>query len=153
MRHSVSIIILSILFNKTMSLITFSIPAEYFNAAHDVMRMVSIQVVVQFLFAVVNATENPFFSVLFLQTIMFVVIGVLFYWLIVHYLIQFKVSNNQKPSNTYSPATYRPLASTLEENEDTLTKDAVTHEGDNDIKETHISHHTTEVNASSDEEL
>ena len=92
-----------------MSLFTFSVPAEYFNAVHDVMRMVSIQVVVQFLFAVVNAKENPFFSILFLQTIMFVVIGVLFYWLIVQYLIQFEISDNRKPSNTYSPATYKPL--------------------------------------------
>ena len=107
-----------------MSLFTFSVPAEYFNAVHDVMRMVSIQVVVQFLFAVVNAKENPFFSLLFLQTIMFVIIGVLFYWLIVQYLIQFEVSDNQKPSNTYSPATYKPLMS--------ATSDTTVHTPSND---------------------
>lgn len=134
-----------------MSLVTFSIPAEYFNAAHDVTRMVSIQIVVQFLFAVVNAKENPFFSMLFLQTIMFVVIGVLFYWLIVQYLVQFKVSNNQKPSNTYSPATYQPLATTLEENKNTLTKDVATNEGDDDIKPNHLSHYTIEEEHTSDE--
>lgn len=121
-----------------MSLFTFSVPADYFNAVHDVVRMVSIQVVVQFLFAVVNAKENPFFSTLFLQTIMFVIIGVLFYWLIVQYLVQFKVSDNQKTFNTYSPATYQPLTfvSTFENNKDTSTKVKNTNEGENDVNDT-----------------
>ena len=132
-----------------MSLFTFSVPVEYFNAVHDVMRMVSIQVVVQFLFAVVNAKENPFFSTLFLQTIMFVVIGVLFYWLIVQYLVQFKVSDNQKLSNTYSPATYQPLASTLEEPETQWTTDASTNEGkiedDMGVTERDVSYQSSEI--------
>ena len=132
-----------------MSLFTFSVPVEYFNAVHDVMRMVSIQVVVQFLFAVVNAKENPFFSTLFLQTIMFVVIGVLFYWLIVQYLVQFKVSDNQKPSNTYSPATYQPLASAHEEHGTQLANDTSTNGGKDedelDTTGTHVSQHQPDL--------
>ena len=139
-----------------MSLFTFSVPAEYFNVVHDVMRMVSIQVVVQFLFAVVNAKENPFFSTVFLQTIMFVVIGVLFYWLIVQYLVQFKVSDNQKPSNTYSPATYQPMTSSApeenKENDNILTTDTIVNEGSHEINETHLSHHSNNVDVSTDEE-
>ena len=99
-----------------MSLFSFRVPREHFNVTHDVMRMASIQIVVQFLFSVVNAAENPFFSVMFLQTIAFVVLGVLFYWLVVRYLVRVDIdtdidtdTDTDKPANgSYSPATYQP---------------------------------------------
>jgi cytoskeletal protein RodZ len=93
-----------------MSLVSVSVPYIYFNVAHDALRMVCIQVVVQFLFSIVNSQENPFFSVLFLQTISFVVMGVLFYWLVLSYIIQIK-TDTPTPENTdqaYSPATHTP---------------------------------------------
>lgn len=91
-----------------MSLFSFRVPREYFNVTHDVMRMACIQIVVQFLFSLVNATENPFFSVMFLQTIAFVVIGVLFYWLVVRYLVRVDTDIAQPADESYSPATYQP---------------------------------------------
>lgn len=70
--------------------------------------MACIQIVVQFLFSVVNAAENPFFSVMFLQTIAFVVLGVMFYWLVVRYLVRVDTDGNQPADESYSPATYQP---------------------------------------------
>ena len=42
-----------------MALFSFNVPAQYFNVSHDILRMVCIQVVVQFLFNVVHPKENP----------------------------------------------------------------------------------------------
>lgn len=89
-----------------MSLFSFRVPREYFNVTHDVMRMACIQIVVQFLFSVANAEDNPFFSVMFLQTIAFVVLGVLFYWLVVRYLVRVDTDASLPPDRTYSPATH-----------------------------------------------
>ena len=93
-----------------MALFSFTIPAQYFNVSHDMLRMICIQIVVQFLFNVVHPKENPFFSVIFLQTISFVLIGVAFYWLVVHYFVQFTVEDDEhvKYLPTYNPATHTP---------------------------------------------
>ncbi len=93
-----------------MALFSFNVPAQYFNVSHDILRMVCIQVVVQFLFNVVHPKENPFFSVIFLQTISFVLIGVAFYWLVVHYFVQFIVEDDEhvKHLPTYNPAAHTP---------------------------------------------
>lgn len=62
----------------------------YFPMLNDVVRMGVIQLVVQFLFFAVNPAENPFFSTMFLQTIGFVVVGVLVYWLLVRNVFVFR---------------------------------------------------------------
>jgi hypothetical protein len=92
-----------------MALLTVSVPADYFHVAHDSLRMVCIQLVVQFLFMVANPVENPFFSLAFLQTISFVVVGVLFYWLVVQYMVRFRTTDGDHLS-IYSPATHTPNA-------------------------------------------
>lgn len=67
---------------------------SYFPMLNDMMRMGVIQLVVQFLFFVVNPAENPFFSTMFLQTIGFVIIGVLVYWLLVRNLVMLRSSQS-----------------------------------------------------------
>ena len=62
----------------------------YFPMLNDAVRMGVIQLVVQFLFFAVNPAENPFFSTMFLQTIGFVVVGVLVYWLLVRNVFVFR---------------------------------------------------------------
>ena len=62
----------------------------YFPMLNDAVRMGVIQLVVQFLFFAVNPAENPFFSTIFLQTIGFVVVGVLVYWLLVRNIFVFR---------------------------------------------------------------
>jgi hypothetical protein len=95
-----------------MALLTVSIPADYFHVSHDCLRMVCIQLIVQFLFMVANPVENPFFSVAFLQTISFVVVGVMFYWLVAQYVVRFRTTDNNHIS-VYSPATHTPNADTM----------------------------------------
>ena len=94
-----------------MSLFSVYVPRDYFNVTHDALRMVCIQVIVQFLFSVVNGQDNPFFSLLFFQTISFVIMGVLFYWLVLSYVIGIKTDTLASETDTaraYSPATHDP---------------------------------------------
>ena len=118
-----------------MTLFTIHVPVQYFNASHDVLRMLCIQVVVQFLFNVVHPSENPFFSMIFLQTISFVLIGVAFYWLVVHYLVAFEdktADNAVKIANSYNPALH-----TQEMN--AVGMHSPTNQTTDDTTETHVS--------------
>ena len=56
-----------------------------------------------------NPAENPFFSTIFLQTIGFVLIGVLVYWLIVRNIFEFRseggvVEGFRSSTSTPSPS-------------------------------------------------
>lgn len=93
-----------------MALITvpMDFDPDYVQMLNDILRMGIIQIVVQVLFSIVNPAENPFFSTIFLQTIGFVVIGVLVYWLVIRSLIQFKSSSGQNtPSFPFLPETFK----------------------------------------------
>ena len=63
---------------------------EYPKVCDDVVRFVSIQFVVQVLLYTVNSEAFPIFSLDFLLLLSFVVLGVLFYWLVVTRLIKFE---------------------------------------------------------------
>lgn len=60
-----------------------NIDKEYIPVINDVLRMVVIQVVAQMLFVMASKDNERFFSEIFLQTLFFIVMGVLAYWLIV----------------------------------------------------------------------
>ena len=60
-----------------------NIDKEYIPVINDVIRMVVIQVVAQMLFVMASKDNERFFSEIFLQTLFFIVMGVLAYWLIV----------------------------------------------------------------------
>lgn len=93
------------------------LPTESIPMLNDLVRMGIIQLVVQFLFFVVNPAENPFFSTIFLQTIGFVLIGVLVYWLIVRNIFEFRseggvvegfYSSTPTPSPSLPPSSPSP---------------------------------------------
>ena len=67
--------------------VPLSVPLEYFPMVNDMVRMTAIQVVAQLLFAAANPNEPM--GVVFLQTIVFVLIGVAVYWLIVRKVFTF----------------------------------------------------------------
>ena len=57
---------------------------------NDLLRMGIIQIVIQIMFYFSNPLENPFWSPMFLQTILFMLIGVLAYWLIFRHIVALK---------------------------------------------------------------
>ena len=67
--------------------IPLAISAEYFPMINDMTRMGVIQLVIQLMFYFSNPLENPFWSPMFLQTVVFMLVGVLAYWLIFRHVV------------------------------------------------------------------
>jgi ABC-type nickel/cobalt efflux system permease component RcnA len=91
---------------------TLDLDPAYFPMLNDVVRMGVIQLVVQFLFFAVNPAENPFFSTMFLQTIGFVVVGVLVYWMLVRHVFVFRSAQS-----AVLPASGLPYVETFSDGE------------------------------------
>jgi hypothetical protein len=62
---------------------------EYITLLDDIVRMVLIQVTIQFLYYI-NDSSNGFFTTDFILLVLYVVLGVCVYWLIFKKLIVFK---------------------------------------------------------------
>lgn len=62
---------------------------EYVDLINDILRMVTIQVMLQFLYSV-NTPDSSFFSVDFFLLLLYIVLGVCVYWLVIKKLITFK---------------------------------------------------------------
>lgn len=82
--------------------VRLNLPLEYMPMIHDLVRMACIQFVAQFMFFVTNATE-PMFSVMFVQTLCFLLLGVLVYWLIIQKLL--RIETTQFPKAAPPPST------------------------------------------------
>ena len=63
---------------------------------NDVMRMLIIQVVVQVLFAMKNSSIECF-SQVFIENTLFIILGVMVYWLVFKSIVDFK---STKPDDT-----------------------------------------------------
>ena len=62
---------------------------EYVGLIEDIIRMVTIQITIQFLYFI-NNTDVGFFTVDFFLLVIYIVLGVCVYWLIFKKLIVFK---------------------------------------------------------------
>lgn len=73
------------------SLYVINVPnKEYIEFINDVIRMLTIQFMIQFLFYINNPGEVAFFSSDFLLLIIYVTLGVCVYWLVIKKLVIFK---------------------------------------------------------------
>lgn len=68
--------------------ITNYIDKEYVPYIEDVIRMVTLQFVIQFMYFVNDPTNNNLLTVNFLELIIYIVIGVSVYWLIFKKLVK-----------------------------------------------------------------
>jgi len=66
--------------------LNLNIDKEYIPLINDVIRMVVIQVIAQMLFSF-TSSNNKFWSGVFIQTLIYIVIGVMCYWLIMRKII------------------------------------------------------------------
>lgn len=63
---------------------------EYIDVFYDTSRMLVIQIVIQLLMHMTDSQKFPFFSVEFILMCIYIVLGVLVYWLIFKKLVKFK---------------------------------------------------------------
>jgi hypothetical protein len=62
---------------------------EYIGLIEDIIRMVTIQITIQFLYFI-NNTDSGFFTVDFFLLLLYIILGVCVYWLVFKKLILFK---------------------------------------------------------------
>ena len=76
----------------TSSIYTFDldIDKEYIPAINDMMRMFIIQLVVNIMFYVSNPKENALLNETFLETLLYILLGVMTYWIIIKKIILIK---------------------------------------------------------------
>ena len=74
---------------KNISVYQFKIDKEYKEYIDDLVRMATIQVIVNMMFYVTNPMDNKMFSQMFAKTLLFILLGVSVYWLILRKLILF----------------------------------------------------------------
>ena len=75
--------------------IRLNLPLEIMPMLNDLIRMACIQFVAQFMFYMMNSGE-AMFSVMFVQTLCFLLLGVLVYWLIIHKLVRIETTQFPK---------------------------------------------------------
>lgn len=63
--------------------------SEYAGMFNDMMRFVTIQIAIQVMLVLMDSSKFSFFSTDFLILLLFVVIGVMFYWLVVKKIVIF----------------------------------------------------------------
>lgn len=62
---------------------------DYVGVIDDIMRLVLIQIVIQLMFYLNSPTDFPFFTPSFVAILLYIVLGVAFYWLIFRKIILF----------------------------------------------------------------
>jgi len=62
---------------------------EYIPLIYDVLRMLSIQITLQFLYYI-NSEESAFLTIDFFLLLIYIVLGVCVYWLIIKKVVLFK---------------------------------------------------------------
>tara|TARA_Y100000589_G_scaffold331978_1_gene388359 strand:+ start:1484 stop:1714 length:231 start_codon:yes stop_codon:yes gene_type:complete len=67
--------------------LNLDIDKEYVPMINDVIRMAVIQIVAQMLFYFNDPKKNPLWSLTFAQTLIYILIGVISYWLIMRKII------------------------------------------------------------------
>lgn len=62
---------------------------EYAGMVNDMIRFATIQIAIQLMLVLMNPDKFSFFSIDFIILLMFVIIGVMFYWLIIKKVVIF----------------------------------------------------------------
>ena len=90
-----------------------NLPVDYIPMINDISRVAIIQIVAQILFYISNPIENPFWSLPFIQTIFFLLIGVIVYWLIIRNIITIHPSSATELASEISNETSKYVSDRL----------------------------------------
>jgi hypothetical protein len=63
---------------------------DYVDMFNDIARFVCIQVAIQIMLYSINAQQFPFFSSDFFMLLIFIIVGVMAYWLVLRKVVAFK---------------------------------------------------------------
>jgi|TARA_B110000211_G_C13878186_1_gene463957 uncharacterized membrane protein SirB2 len=69
--------------------ISSNIGTEYVPLLNDVIRMITLQVIIQLMLSLRDNEEYPFFSQNFFELLFYIVLGLMTYWLVIKKIIRF----------------------------------------------------------------
>ena len=61
---------------------------DFTHLCNDALRMILLQITIQFMFFTKNPEDNPFFTYIFMETLIYLIIGLCIYWLILKKIIK-----------------------------------------------------------------
>jgi len=65
-----------------------TIDREYVDCIEDIIRMVTIQFIIQIMYFMRQPSASPLFSASFFELIFYIVLGVSFYWLVLRKIVR-----------------------------------------------------------------
>lgn len=69
--------------------ISNNVGEEYVPLLNDVLRMVTLQIIIQLMLSLRDNEEYPFFSQNFFELLFYIVLGLMTYWLVIKKIIKF----------------------------------------------------------------
>ncbi len=69
--------------------IDLGIEKEYIPVLNDILRMVTIQIITQFMFFLSSPESFPFITNVFFETLLYMMAGISVYWLVLRKVITF----------------------------------------------------------------
>lgn len=71
------------------SIFTISIPIEYRSMVNDLTRMITLQIITNYLFYLSNPSKYSFLGKDFIKLLLFIIISISFYWLVIRKIISY----------------------------------------------------------------
>ena len=83
------------------SIFTISIPIEYRSMVNDLTRMITLQVITNYLFYVSNPSKHSFLGDDFIKLLLFIIISISFYWLVIRKIVSYDKDPKEKIQTFY----------------------------------------------------
>ena len=80
---------------ETLYTIVLDVNPEIIPMIYDIIRIVTLQIVTHSLFCMNNPSVS-FFNAVFIQTVIFLSLSLVVYWLVIKKIISFKIKENKK---------------------------------------------------------
>lgn len=76
--------------NKNMFIVNITkiSNSDFTYLINDLIRMIILQITIQFMFFTKNPDENPFFTFNFIETLIYITLGLSIYWLIIKRIVK-----------------------------------------------------------------
>lgn len=84
---------------EALFVIEIPLSDEYLPFLEDLVRVVIIQIITQYMFYMYNSVDYPFFNEIFFLTMIFLMLGVSVYWLVIKKIFVLKTKLIEEENN------------------------------------------------------
>lgn len=87
--------------NPPFSLFELNVPEEYRPCLEDIVRLCSIQIIVNILLYMSDSQKYPFLGKLLIRNTLFIIVGVAMYWLVIRRIVRFYSNTHKNDTSFY----------------------------------------------------